>query len=130
MHREARGTRYCITIESSLMRAIRGKQSAVVKKAKATLLLYGFCLFDFKKLRLDFVPVDEDWKVLLDPQDHGTQRKGKGSLKKSHKEKRVRKKGSGDLRATFHMVTNLSPLGHFSLKQVLPLSLKNIAIVE
>lgn len=96
MHREAReATRYCITIESSTMRATRGKQSALVKKkVKATLLLYGFCLIDFKNLRLDFVPVD---KVLLDPQDHETQGKGKGRLKKPHKEKRVRRKGSGDL---------------------------------
>lgn len=100
MHREARETtRYYITRESSTMGETRGKQSALVKKAKATLLLYGFCLFDFKKLRLDFVPVNEDWKVLLDPQDHGTQGKGKGkgNLKKPHKEKKVRKKGSGDL---------------------------------
>lgn len=92
MHREARETtRYCITRESSTMGETRGKQSALVKKAKATLLLYGFCLFDFKKLRLDFVPVNEDWKVLLDPQDHGTQGKGKGkgNLKKPHKEKKV-----------------------------------------
>lgn len=75
------------------MRATRGKQSALVKKkAKATLLPYVFCLIDFKKLRLDFVPVDEDWKVLLDPQDHGTPGKGKGSMKKPHKEKRVRNK--------------------------------------
>ncbi|RMC05176.1 hypothetical protein DUI87_18360 [Hirundo rustica rustica] len=42
----------------------------------------------YQKLRLDFVPVDEDWKVLLDPQDHGTPEKCKGSLKKPHKEKR------------------------------------------
>lgn len=68
-----------------------------MKKAKATLLLYGFCLFDFKTLRLDFVPVNEDWEVLLDLQDHGTQGKGKGRLKKPHKETKVRKKGSGDL---------------------------------
>lgn len=80
------------------MRATREKQSALVKKkAKATLLLYGFCFFDFKKLRLDFVPADEDGKVLLDLQDHGTPGKGKGSLKKPHKEKKVREKGSSDL---------------------------------
>lgn len=99
MHKEARETTgYCITIESSIMRATRGKQSALVKKkAKATLLLYGFYLIYFKKLRLDFMPVDKDWKVLLDPQDHETQGKGKGSLKKPHKEKRVKWKGSGDL---------------------------------
>lgn len=67
MHREERETTgYCITIESSIMRATRGKQSALVKKkAKTTLLLFGLCLIDFKKLRLDFVPVDKVGKFCL-----------------------------------------------------------------
>lgn len=55
---------------------------------------YSFCMLIFflKKLRLDFVQVDEDDKaVLLDLGDQRTGGKGKGSLKKSSQGKEWKK---------------------------------------
>lgn len=91
-HGEAREPRRCfITVVSSVIKATRRKQIALVKMMTKP---YSFCMFFFffKKLRQDFVQVDEDGKaVLLDLRDHGTGEKGKGSLKKSSQGKEGKK---------------------------------------
>lgn len=76
-----------------MTKATRRKQTALGEDDdKDILILYGLVFFFFKKLRQDFVQVDEDGKaVLLDLRDRGTGEKGKGSLKKSSQGKEGKK---------------------------------------